>query len=109
MTDSAKPAAVGQRLSAFAKFSYALIPLSYTMSTMVATWQMLYYTSYLAISIAVVTAILAFGKWAGAFISPVWGYLSDRMYSTAIGRKFGRRRAMLLMLAPLNLVFYVLL
>ncbi|WP_163230887.1 MFS transporter [Bifidobacterium aerophilum] len=97
------------RLSSWAKIAYAFFGLSFTMSTMVNTWQMFYYTSFMAIGVGVVTTMLAFGKWAGAVISPIWGWLSDRMYSTAIGRKLGRRRAMLLILAPLNLLFYVLL
>ncbi|KAB8287325.1 oligogalacturonide transporter [Bifidobacterium ramosum] len=97
------------RLSSWTKIAYAFFGLSFTMSTMVNTWQMFYYTSFMAIGVGVVTTMLAFGKWAGAAISPVWGWLSDRMYSTSIGRKLGRRRAMLLILAPLNLLFYVLL
>ncbi|MBT1162680.1 MFS transporter [Bifidobacterium sp. SO1] len=106
---SSSTPAVGRKLSWVTKFTYALLPLSFTMSTMVVTWQMIYYTQPLAIAIGVVTALLAVGKAIGGFITPVWGYISDRMYSTSFGRKIGRRKGTLLIAAPLNLIFYVLL
>ncbi|MBT1172644.1 MFS transporter [Bifidobacterium sp. MA2] len=108
MSNSASPA-VGRKLSWVTKFTYALLPLSFTMTTMVMTWQMIYYTQPLAIGIGIVTALLAVGKAIGGFITPVWGYISDRMYSTSFGRKIGRRKGTLLIAAPLNLIFYVLL
>ncbi|PWG67002.1 MFS transporter [Bifidobacterium callitrichidarum] len=108
MSNSASSAA-GRKLSWVTKLTYALLPLSFTMTTMVMTWQMIYYTQPLAISIGIVTTMLAVGKAIGGFITPVWGYISDRMYSTSFGRKVGRRKGTLLIAAPLNLIFYVLL
>lgn len=38
-----------------------------------------------------------------AILSPIMGFIADNMYSTKIGRKFGRRRFWLLLAMPMML------
>ncbi|PJM75103.1 MFS transporter [Bifidobacterium simiarum] len=90
-----------------AKFGFAMLPLSWVMQTMVITWQMFYFTTFVKMSVMLVTLMLTVGKVVGAVATPFWGYLSDRLYRTAFGRRFGRRRAVLLLSIPLNFIFYM--
>ncbi|OXM99822.1 MFS transporter [Bifidobacterium vansinderenii] len=90
-----------------AKFGFSMLPLAWVTQTMVVTWQMFYFTTFVKMSVMMVTLMLTVGKVVGAFATPFWGYLSDRLYRTAFGRKFGRRRAVLLLCIPLNFIFYM--
>ncbi|WP_158276218.1 MFS transporter [Bifidobacterium callitrichidarum] len=92
-----------------AKLGYATFSLSYVMQTMIVTWQMFYFTTFLGVSMAVTAVLIAIGKIVASVIGPVWGYISDRMYRNALGRRFGRRRSILIFAIPANFVFYLLL
>lgn len=92
-----------------AKLGYATFSLSYVMQTMIVTWQMFYFTSFLKVPVFVTTVLIAAGKIVASVIGPVWGYISDRMYRTALGKRFGRRRSILVFAIPANFVFYLLL
>lgn len=92
-----------------AKLGYSTFSLSYVMQTMIVTWQMFYFTTFLNVPMAVTAVLIATGKIVASVIGPVWGYISDRMYRNALGRRFGRRRAILLFAIPANFVFYLLL
>lgn len=96
-------------LSWRAKLGYSTFSLSYVMQTMIVTWQMFYFTTFLGVSMSVTAVLIATGKIVASVIGPVWGYISDRMYRTALGRRFGRRRAILIFAIPANFVFYLLL
>ncbi|MBT1174322.1 MFS transporter [Bifidobacterium sp. LC6] len=101
--------AVDAALSWKAKLGYATFSLSYVMQTMIVTWQMFYFTTFLNVSMAVTAVLIATGKIVASVIGPVWGYISDRMYHNALGRRFGRRRSILIFAIPANFVFYLLL
>ncbi|KAB7790163.1 MFS transporter [Bifidobacterium leontopitheci] len=96
-------------LSWKAKLGYSTFSLSYVMQTMIVTWQMFYFTTFLGVPMSVTAVIIAVGKIVASVIGPVWGYISDRMYRNALGRRFGRRRSILLFAIPANFVFYLLL
>ncbi|WP_214375845.1 MFS transporter [Bifidobacterium colobi] len=91
-----------------AKLGYSTFSLSYVMQTMIGTWQLFYFTTFLQIPVVATTALLAAGKIVASVIGPAWGYISDRMYSTALGRRFGRRRSVMIIAVPLNAACYVL-
>ncbi|KAB8287330.1 oligogalacturonide transporter [Bifidobacterium ramosum] len=95
-------------LSWKAKLGYSTFSLSYVMQTMIGTWQLFYFTTFLSIPVAATTALIAAGKIIASVIGPVWGYLSDRMYATRIGRRIGRRRSIMLIAVPLNALFYAI-
>lgn len=46
-------------------------------------------------------------KILGAVLTPIYGYISDRLYSTSFGRKHGRRKSLLLIGIPLKFIFYI--
>ena len=91
-----------------AKMGYGTIGLSTMGNVMFATWQMYFYTTFAGISLTAAGLIASIGTIIAAFIAPVWGYLSDRMYRTKLGRKVGRRRLTLLITIPGMFVFMVL-
>ena len=45
------------------------------------------------------------GGYPGSFVAPVWGYISDRLYRTKLGRKIGRRRGTILLTIPGLFIF----
>ncbi|MBT1172643.1 MFS transporter [Bifidobacterium sp. MA2] len=108
-TNGTTGTAVTSPLSWKAKLGYATFSLSYVMQTMIVTWQMFYFTTFLGVSMAVTAVLIATGKIVASVIGPVWGYISDRMYRNALGRRFGRRRSILIFAIPANFVFYLLL
>ena len=101
-------AALEKKLPLRAKFGYGTVGLGTIANTMLATWQAFFYTQFCNIDIATAGLIVSVGTIVAAFTAPVWGYISDRMYSTAFGRKFGRRRATLLLTAPFQFIFMLL-
>ena len=99
---------LSKKLPMRAKLGYGTIGLGTIANTMLATWQAFFYTTFCGIDISVAGFIVSIGTIVAAFTAPVWGYISDRMYSNAFGRKFGRRRATLLLTAPGQFVFLIL-
>ncbi|MFC6177661.1 MFS transporter [Companilactobacillus huachuanensis] len=89
------------------KLGFSAYQLASVTETMVNTWQMFYYTTYLGISIFLVTLMFTVAKVLGAVMAPIYGYISDRLYQTKFGRKHGRRKSMLLIGIPLKFVLYI--
>ncbi len=83
-----------------AKIGYGTIGLGSIGFTMISTWQMFFYTTFAGIDVAVAGVLVSLGDILAAFLAPVWGYISDRMYRTSLGRKFGRRRVTLALTIP---------
>lgn len=83
-----------------AKLGYGTIGLSYIAQTMMLTWQMYFFTTFAGVDVGVAGSFVAIGRTVAAFIAPVWGYISDRLYQTGFGRKIGRRRGVLLLTIP---------
>lgn len=108
MANASSVAELQEKLPLRAKLGYGTIGLSTMANVMFATWQMFFYTTFAGIDIATAGMIVSVGQIIAAFIAPVWGYISDRMYRTAIGRKVGRRRMTLALTIPGLFVFMVL-
>ena len=96
------------KLSLKAKIGYGGIGLSTIANTMLVTWQLYFYTTFAGLDVATAGAIIASADILAAFIAPVWGYISDRMYRTRLGRKVGRRRGTLLITIPTLFIFMVI-
>ncbi len=96
-----------EKLPLRAKLGYGTIGLGMMANVMLSTWQLFFYTTFAGIDVAAAGVIVSIGQIVAAFIAPVWGYLSDRMYATALGRKVGRRRMTLLVTIPGIFVFYI--
>ncbi|WEV38909.1 MFS transporter [Lactobacillus sp. ESL0680] len=90
------------------KLGFSSYQLASVTETMVNTWQMYYYTTFLGISIVLVTLMFTISKIIGAVLTPIYGYISDRLYQTKFGRKFGRRKSMLILGIPLKCILYIL-
>lgn len=103
------PQATTDRVPWVAKLGFSTIAFSWVMQTMLTTWQLYYLTTFVQISVLTVTALLTIGKIAGAVATPFWGYISDRLYGAQLGRRFGRRRAVLIITIPASFIFYMLL
>ena len=88
-----------------AKLGYGTVGIGTIANTFLGLWQMFFFTTFGGIDIASAGMIVSVGTIVAAFMAPVWGYISDRLYSTALGRKFGRRRATLLLTVPVQVVF----
>lgn len=53
--------------------------------------------------------IFTIGKVIGSVATPVYGFVSDRLYQTRFGRRFGRRKSLLLIGIPMKFIFFTLL
>lgn len=68
----------------------------------------LFWTRYSGLSIATAQAILGMSAMISALAALVFGILDDNLYRFRIGRKFGRRRIILLVTSPLILTGIVM-
>lgn len=77
-------------------------------SSMSSMYQLYYYTTFLGISLVAVTLIGTVASIISFVMGPFYGYLSDRLYSTKMGRRFGRRRVLLMFGIPAHMVLMIL-
>lgn len=92
------------------KIGYGTIGLHTMATVMYSTWQMYFYTTFAGIDMLSAGSIASIGTILAAFTAPVWGYISDRLYATKMGRKYGRRRLTLAIAMPgmfFNLVQFI--
>ena len=89
------------------KLGYGTIGLANIANVMLVTWQLYFFTTFAGLNVAVAGIIISAGQIVAAFMAPVWGYVSDRLYDTALGRRFGRRKATLLLTIPGLFAFYL--
>ena len=82
------------------KLGFSCYQLSTVTDTLVNAWQMFFYTTFCNISIAFIASVLAASKLISAFLTPLFGSISDHLYETKFGRRFGRRKSMLLIAIP---------
>lgn len=101
--------AQADKLPLRAKLGYGSIGLASIGFAMVSTWEMFFFTTFAGIDVATAGVLVSLGDICAAFLAPVWGYLSDRMYRTALGRKVGRRRLTLALTIPGLFAFMILL
>lgn len=97
----------GVKIPLWRKIGFSAFQLSNVMITLVTTWLMYYYTTFLKIPIVVVTLMFTSAKIIGAVLTPIYGYISDRLYQTKFGRKHGRRKSMFLIGIPLKSLTYI--
>jgi oligogalacturonide transporter len=64
-------------------------------------WILYFYTTFCGLTAVEATSIFAIARLFDAIASPIFGHISDRLLSTKIGRRFGRRRFFLLIGLPL--------
>lgn len=107
MAKTSSVAELSEKLPFSAKMGYGTIGMSTMANVMFATWQMYFYTTFAGIDVATAGVIASIGQIIAAFIAPVWGYVSDRLYKTALGRKVGRRRMTLAITIPGQFIFLV--
>nr|WP_313434629.1 MFS transporter [Novosphingobium sp.] len=67
----------------------------------ISGWVLIFYTQFCGLSAAQAATIFAVARVLDAFASPMIGYISDHFGSTALGRRFGRRRFFILAAIPL--------
>ena len=60
--------------------------------TFAHSWLLFYYTAFCNIEAWQGALIFSIATWLDIIESSVIGFISDNFYSTALGRKFGRRR-----------------
>ncbi|MDM7517589.1 MFS transporter [Lentilactobacillus sp. TOM.63] len=77
--------------------------------TLVGSYLMFFLTTYGKLSAAAVGMLFLIGKFLNAIMSMLAGSISDRLYSTKIGRRFGRRHLLLLVGAILTILFFPML
>ncbi|WP_341780282.1 MFS transporter [Levilactobacillus sp. HBUAS70063] len=71
----------------------------------VGAWLLFFYTTYAGLTATEGASILALAKFLDAFTSLIMGNLTDELWRTKIGRRFGRRHFFLLIGIPLTLEF----
>ena len=67
----------------------------------ISGWVLIFYTQFCGLSAGEAGLIFAVARVLDAFASPMIGYISDHFGSTALGRRFGRRRFFILAAIPL--------
>jgi oligogalacturonide transporter len=67
----------------------------------ISGWVLIFYTQFCGLSAAQAATIFAVARVLDAFASPMIGYISDHFGTTALGRRFGRRRFFILAAIPL--------
>lgn len=90
------------------KIGFGAYQVSMITDLMITGWQMYYFTTFIGMTILNVTLLTTIGKIAGAVLTPIYGYVSDHLYQTKFGKKFGRRKAVLLVGIPIKLLFFML-
>ena len=93
----------GNKLPLRAKIGYGGIGLSTIANTMLVTWQLFFYTTFAGLDVATAGIIIASADILAAFVAPVWGYISDRLYRTKLGRKIDAGAAPSILTIPVFL------
>lgn len=105
-TSNLATAGEGSKIPFLKKLGFSTYQLASITETMINTWQMYYYTTFLGINVFLVTLMFTISKILGAVLTPIYGFISDRLYSTKFGRKHGRRKSLLLIGIPLKFILY---
>jgi oligogalacturonide transporter len=91
------------------KIGFGFYQLANVGDFMITTWLMYYYTTFLGMSIMLATMIFTVGKIIGSAVTPIYGFVSDRLYQTKFGRRFGRRKSLMIIAIPLKVIFFIFL
>lgn len=96
------------KLKMINKIGYSCYQMAGVSDVLVSAWQMYFYTTFCNISIVMVTLMLTISKIIGAVSTPIAGYISDNLYKTKFGKRFGRRKGMLLIGIPIKVLSFPL-
>lgn len=77
-------------------------------ASMSSLYQLYYYTTFLQINVVLATLLGTVSSIISFVMGPFYGYISDRLYSTKLGRKYGRRRVLLMFGIPIRAVMCIL-
>lgn len=72
--------------------------------TLIATYLSLFWTRFCGMDIATAQTVIGCSAVVSAFAALVMGVLDDNLYRFRIGRRYGRRRLLLLVVSPLLLI-----
>lgn len=97
-----------RKLKMINKIGFSSYQLNSVTDVLVSAWQMYFYTTFCNISIVSITLILTVSKIITAIVTPMIGYISDNLYKTKFGKKFGRRKGLLLIGIPLKILTFPL-
>lgn len=97
------------KLTFWNKAGFGCYQIANVADFMITTWLMYYYTTFFGMSVVLATMVFSTGKIIGSCISPIYGFISDRLYQTRFGRKFGRRKALMMIGIPLKFIFFTFL
>lgn len=100
MTDIARPDARPVRLHNYLAYGSNDVLGAGSMAV-ISGWVLIFYTQFCGLSAGQAATIFAVARILDAFASPMIGYISDHFGSTALGRRFGRRRFFILAAIPL--------
>lgn len=96
-----------RKLTWFNKIGFSCFQIAQFAEYMINTWLMFYYTTFIGMPLVTVTLLFTLSKIIGAIITPVYGYMSDRLYQTRFGKRFGRRKSLLLLGIPLKTLMFI--
>lgn len=96
------------KLKMINKIGFSSYQMAAVCDVLVNAWQMYFYTTFCNASIVTVTLMITIGKLVGALFTPVVGYISDNLYKTRYGKRFGRRKGVLLIGIPLKILTFPL-
>ncbi|MFT8459105.1 MAG: MFS transporter [Liquorilactobacillus ghanensis] len=91
-----------------AKIGFGAYQVSMITDLMNTGWQMYYLTTFIGMTILNVTLLTTISKIIGAVLTPIYGYISDHLYQTKFGKRFGRRKSVMLIGIPLKIIFFIL-
>jgi oligogalacturonide transporter len=97
-----------KKLTLINKIGFSFYQLNTVTDILITAWQMYFYTTFCDISIAMVTLILTVGKVITSIFTPMVGYISDNLYKTKFGKKYGRRKGLLLIGIPIKVLTFPL-
>ena len=69
--------------------------------TIIATYLSLFWTKFCGMSISTAQGVIGLSALISAVAALVFGVFDDNLYRYDIGRRFGRRRLLLMIIAPL--------
>jgi len=99
---------VNTKLKLINKIGFSSYQLNSVTDVLVNAWQMYFYTTFCNISIVSVTLVLTISKVITALLTPMVGYVSDNLYKTGFGKRFGRRKGLLLIGIPIKILTFPL-
>jgi oligogalacturonide transporter len=93
-----------KKLNLINKIGFATYQFTVATGGLETAWRMYFYTTFCNISIVLATMLLTISKVITTIMTPVVGYISDNLYKTKFGKRFGRRKGLLLIGMPIRIL-----